>query len=250
VEVSKGTTYTLNLKANDAIRNLTLLDSPNLDSVASVSDITQSDMAKDNSLGLLITGKKDGTGILNVAYQDLNGTPYKISIDVKVTSSVATESGWGLWGIIGFWVGISSLVILIVSAVVGAPMKVLKTRVNKVLRTARTRTAVHCGISYMLLALALMHGVVVMSHWWSGLIWNNTMILAQILDWRGYIVNLGVLSWVAMLLVAVGGAFYKPLVKTIKINKWRIFHTGLTLIALLAALVHGIVHLYLRLSGG
>jgi len=36
-------------------------------------------------------------------------------------------------------------------------------------------------------------------------------------------------------------------VKALKFDKWRVMHMGLTLIALSAALVHGTVHLYLRL---
>jgi hypothetical protein len=249
MSIDKGGSYVLSLSALGPVTNVTLIPSEAFNAVASTDTESIGALQTGDSADITISGKRAGAGVLNIAYQDVNGTPYTMAIDVSIAESVAA-AGWGLWGLIGFWVGITSLLLLMISALLGAPLKPLKAKVNKLLRTAKTRTAFHCGLSYMLLALALMHGVVVMSHWWSGIIWNDTLILAQVLDWRGYIVNLGVLSWVSMLLVSLGGAFYKPLTKAMSFNKWRLMHSGLTHIAALAALVHGIVHLYLRLTGG
>jgi len=201
-------------------------------------------MSKGDTHSFNVRAKGVGNGKLNLIYEDQNGQPHKITLDISVTKEIIAVGG--NWVFLGMVNGILSWTILFISAIIGAPIKRLKPALNKIFKNAAIRRQVHCGIFYILICLAIFHAIIVMVNHWNGAVLGDSYIFADLgMEYSEYI-NLGTISWLGIIGVSITGIFWKPIIKVIKYKPWRWTHNSLTLLALSASLIHGIVFLHFR----
>jgi hypothetical protein len=246
--------WSINLKDGDekeitftvieSAKNIHLITTSSLDNVIKIMDPIPDKITKGNTFSIKIKAKSVGSGKLNLVYEDVEGKPHKVTLDVEVSEDLSKRGeSWVLLGMVG---GLLSWSLLIVMTIIGAPFKSMKTFFNKYLVSAAVRNKLHCWVCYVLLFLALFHAIVVMTHHWNAVMLSNSFIFADpSVDYGNYI-NLGTISWILMIVVSVTGIFIKPLAKAIKYINWRWTHNILTISALAISLTHGLIFLEYR----
>jgi hypothetical protein len=224
------------------VRNDSIMVSPVLSGVAELVGQPPASLAKGEHFAVSLSGVGPGTGPITLVYEDATGTPYKLPLDVSVSTKaprVAPPGQAARW--FGAAFGFGSLALLLVSAAIGMPFKPLKKRVNKLFATGAVRTSFHCGISWVLIALALLHAAVLMYTGWSGSMVNGIFLLASPGANLGTTINLGTIGWTAMLFTGAGGVLARPITSWIGHAGWRYTHSAMTLTALLASVFHSTV---------
>jgi len=242
VDMGAGDQATVDFTASRDVRNVRLLVSPVLSGVAEVVGRAPTSLAAGEHFAVSLSGLGPGTGPITVVYEDASGTPYKLPLDVSVTTKaprVAPPGQAARW--FGAVFGFGSLALLVLSAVIGMPFKPLKRRVNKAFATGAVRTSFHCGVSWVLIALALLHAAVLMYTSWSSSMVNGIFLLATPGANLGTTINLGTIGWTAMLLTGAGGVLTRPVTSWIGHRGWRYTHSAMTLTALLASVFHSTV---------
>ena len=242
VDIGAGGQATVDFTASKDVRNVSIMVSPGLSGVAEVIGRPPASLAKGEHFAVSLSGVGPGTGPITLVYEDVSGAPYKLPLDVSVSTKaprVAASGHAARW--FGAAFGFGSLALLLVSAVIGMPFKPLKRRVSKLFATGAVRTSFHCGISWMLITLALLHAAVLMYTDWSNSMVNGIFLLASPGANLGTTINLGTIGWTAMLLTGAGGVLARPITKWIGHAGWRYTHSAMTLTALLASAFHSTV---------
>ncbi len=245
VNLRTGDKEKIEIGVLDTVQNVVILPSDSLEGVVKIDYEIPKLLSKGNTFSINVKGQNPGSGKLNIIYEDDSGQAHKAILDVIVTQKVQDKGS--LWVQVGMITGLTSWILLFISVIVGAPVKKFKPALNKVFRNAHVRKEFHCGICYILVILALFHAVVVMTTYWQGTMLGLTYVFANSAMNYGLYINLGTTSWLLMIIVSVTGIFYKPLIKLIKYNAWRWTHNIITVVALVTALVHGLVMLDFRL---
>jgi hypothetical protein len=244
VDLKVGEDKSITFSALDTIKNISVLPSSSLEKAVKIDHKAPTSLANGQKFTVQINAVSSGSGKLNVVFEDATGSPHKITMDIRIEQKT-TEMGED-WVQVGIITGILSWIVLIIATIIGVPLKKLKSAFNKVFSTAVIRRKVHCGICYILLILALFHGVVVMGNHWSGAMLGDSFIFANPEMDYGLYINLGTISWFMMILVSVTGLFDKQIVKVIKHKNWRLTHSSITLIAFIIATIHVAVMLHFR----
>ena len=242
VDIGAGDQAVVDFTASRDVRNLSLMVSPGLSGVAEVGGQPPVSLAKGERFAVSLSGLGPGTGPVTLVYEDASGVPYKLPLDVSVTTKaprVAPPGQAARW--FGAAFGFGSLALLLLSAVIGMPFKPLKKRVNRLFATGAVRTSFHCSVSWVLIALALLHAAVLMYTGWSGSMLNGIFLLATPGANLGTTINLGTVGWTAMLFTGAGGVLARPITSWIGHSGWRYTHSAMTLTALLASAFHSTV---------
>ncbi len=153
----------------------------------------------------------------------VNGTPYAIGISTAYNPEEVGKTDYFSW--VGRITGISSIILLLCSLVLGGMWNTSKYLNRKI--KAKTRIRYHCGISWFLFSLALYHGITLLIGPYSRRLWNPFIILGEV-------------SALAMLLVSLTGSFMKFSIKILGAKTWRRLHLYGTLVALVLGTIHGI----------
>ena len=244
VELEFGDSKRIDVQALGEIKNITIIPSLSLTEIAEVGFQEPQQMISGNSFTIDIKTKNTGSGKLNFIYEDIDGNPHKATMDVEISKT--SKDSNKIWSQMGIITGITSWILLFMMTLIGAPVKKLKPTFNKIFKNAVIRKEVHCWTSYILVILAIFHGIVVMSHHWNGAMLDSTFILADTTRDYGIYINLGTIAWLMMIVVSVTGIFWKQIIKLVKYNTWRYTHSAITLVALITAITHGAVLLYAR----
>ena len=239
VDIGAGDLATVDFTASRDVRNVSIMVSPALSGVAEVIGQPPARLAKGERFAVSLSGVGPGTGPVTVVYEDASGTPYRLPLDVSVSTRaprVAPPGQAARW--FGAAFGFGSLGLLVLSAVIGMPLKPLKRRVNKLFATGAVRASFHCGVSWVLISLALLHAAVLMYTGWSSSMVNGIFLLASPGSNLGTTINLGTIGWTAMLFTGAGGVLARPITKWIGHSGWRYTHSAMTLTALLTSAFH------------
>ena len=138
-----------------------------------------------------------------------------------------------LWGRV---IGFVSLALLIVSMVLGGwPVRGWKPRMNARLGGLR-RLKLHCGISYLILAVVMLHALLLMLKSYRA--YAVGVIFSDISSRTGIGINLGDVSLILMLVVSLNGIFQRRLTRALGTRAWRLIHLYGTIAALILALIH------------
>lgn len=242
LDLTVGGNAHLELAATQDVHDLRVVPSLPLSSVADVTAPGADSIAKGDRILVSLSGRGAGTGRLMVVYEDADGAPYVLPIDVAVKADApGADAHVDVPRLSGAVLGFASLALLVLSAVIGMPLKPLKRRVNAAFSSGRVRTVFHCGVSWVLIALVLLHAAVLMYTSWSPAMLSGVFLLADPSVTLGTMVNVGTIGWVAMLFTGAGGVLMKPIAAWIGHNGWRYSHTAMTVTALLAGVFHSVV---------
>jgi len=121
--------------------------------------------------------------------------------------------------------GYVSAVALISLFISGCRSPKVKKCMNGLCGCAKNRLRLHCGVSYFALFTALLHGII--------FIWRRDTLYLDDFD-----VILGDISVLAMALVALNGIYQRRIVKKYGFKAWHRFHTGVSVVALVTAIMH------------
>jgi len=129
--------------------------------------------------------------------------------------------------LIGRITGLLSLAVLVLAMFSGGVGKRMKKMSNKVFRSAKVRSDFHCALCYEILALSIFHGVVLWAGPYYNVIWDRPIVL-------------GMLSAVAMGVVAINGLLQKWISRRFGYRVWKYIHLIFALAALGLSLIHGL----------
>lgn len=244
LDLEKNDHDTISFEALERVSNINVLPSSSLDEIVELDYQPLTSINQGESFSIDINAKGTGSGKLNIVYEDEIGQPHKLTLDISISKEI--ESRGDFWVIIGMVGGFLSWILLFFSTVIGAPIKKFKPILNKVCGSAVVRKELHCWVCYILLILALFHGVVVMVNHWYGVMVGNTFLIADFNMDYGIYINLGTVSWFLMILVSVTGIFWKTIIKVLKYKTWRWTHNVLTLLALVVSITHGAIMTHFR----
>jgi len=246
IDIRNGDKTTLTLTTQEEVQNVQIIPSSGLKGVISVTPENIDSINAGAEIIITIQTTGTGTGKINILFENLDGKPKKIAVDVNVRKK-EDEGGIGeFWLPIGAICGVSSWFILLFVTLIGGMGRPVKRFMNKILRTAKIRKLTHCYLSYILLALALFHGVELMATIWNGLLFGWTFIFAAMSTNQGIAINLGAFAWIGMMLLSITGIFQRPLAKKMGYKKWQFTHSTLTKVALILATTHGAWLLIIR----
>jgi len=152
----------------------------------------------------------------------------KKEIKVLIVYQPPVKNGRSLEFTIGRYTGLFSMILLIISMLFGGVAGKKAKEVISSLIGARNRIRAHCIISWLLLSLSLLHGVVLLLNPYSNQFWNPKIVL-------------GDLSFVAMLIVSINGSFMKQIVKKLGKEGWRKIHSLYSWTAFILGIIHAIL---------
>ena len=148
-------------------------------------------------------------------------------IKLLVLYNPPAKAGGNLYSLVGRYTGIASFALLIISMLFGGVSKKLKHFLNSKMG-ARKRIRIHCIVSWAILILSLIHGVILLVGPYSNYFWNPKVVL-------------GDLSTVSLLAVSINGTFMKPIIRKIGTDRWRKMHIIYSWISLVLCTVHTIL---------
>lgn len=246
MDLKEGDETTLTISAEDDIKNIQIVPSAGIAQGLSITPSEIPSLGAGKDAEITIKSDKAGSGKLNILFENSTGKPKKIAIDVNVAKKESSGGAGDIWLPIGAVAGVSSWIILLLITLSGGWGRPLKRLGNKIFKTAKIRKLFHCYSSYIVLALALFHGVELMATVWNGLLYGWTFVFAGMSTYQGVAVNLGTFAWISMVLLSVTGIFQRPLAKKMGYKPWQITHSTITKLALALATVHGAWLLIIR----
>lgn len=242
VDIRPGDVQDLTFTASRALRNFTVLASPALAAAVNVSGVVPASLIPGGSFMVSLSGVGTGAGLVTVVYEEASGAPHTLPVDVSVAVRPTRVAPSGdVARMFGAALGFGSLGLLVLSAVIGMPFRPLKRRVNKAFASGQVRSAFHCGVSWVLIALALLHAAMLMYTNWSSSMVGGIFLLAEPGSNLGTTIDMGTVGWFAMLFTGAGGVLAKPITAWIGHAGWRYSHSLMTLTALLASVFHSVV---------
>lgn len=154
------------------------------------------------------------------------GSEKQIEIQILYSPPIK-EEGINYYSLLGRITGMMSLIALIISIILGGIHKKIRPKINKLIN-AKTRTAWHCYISWILCLLSLFHGIILLIGPYSKYIWIPEIIL-------------GYLTLISMVAVSINGTFMKKIIKIIGSNLWRKTHSYYSYLALILCIIHAVL---------
>jgi hypothetical protein len=151
-----------------------------------------------------------------------DGSSYVAAI--KVMYNPPSEEETNYVPLVGRAVGFISFIILVISTLTGGTISGIKSFLNRKLG-ARRRRNVHCAISWLLLGLALYHGMILVTGVYYQVAWNILIVL-------------GWLAIISMIVASLAGLFMTWFIKRMGRRNWRILNIGSSVIPIMLVVVH------------
>jgi hypothetical protein len=161
---------------------------------------------------------------LIISWEESNSS-YVASIKVVYNPEIEEETNYV--PLMGRVFGILSYIILWISVLSGGSVPRFRTFLNKRLGN-RMRKNVHCALSWILLATALYHGLILVSGAYYQVAWDDIIIL-------------GWFAFISMFIAGIVGIFMRKIVKQIGIKKWKVLNIVLSAIAIILITYHMII---------
>jgi|GEM_PF-1551472 len=210
----------ITLTAVEDITDLTVFTSSSLEAKPTGRNFLSADSELD--IFLRPTSRKKIDENIIISWR-VNNTPYAIPISVLYNPQAPKVTDY--FHCIGRITGISTLVLLLISIVLGGIWNT-GGYLNRMI-SAKRRVRYHCAVSWFLFGLAIYHGSVLLSGPYTDQLWNIWIIL-------------GYLAAVTMLVVSLTGSFMKFTIKLIGAKNWRRVHLYSTFLSLAFVIFHGI----------
>ncbi len=132
-------------------------------------------------------------------------------------------SGW----LLGRFTGFLLLALLALSIVTGGCGRRMKRFAARFFPTAAARVRVHCFLSYLMVALAIYHAIVLLAGVWAG----TTRGLAS-----------GLTATVAIFFLGLTGSFHTQLLDRLGRDRWRALHLFLTVLVIAVVIEHAVLN--------
>ena len=219
-----GRNASIHLLSHAEIDGLRIKVSPSLDGWLDVGDVKGS-LAKGEEVDVVLKQLRDGraAGEVNISWTE-EGSEVSAKVTIEIIEQERSGRGGDTLLEIGRYTGLIAFMVLLSSYITGGTTA-LKRVHGKLFESDRQRIRVHCVISFLLLAIVIIHSV--------------TLVLGpygnMLLTWE---VVLGEIALTIMLLIALNGIFRKRIISWWGNENWRRIHSWGASIAVKLVIIH------------
>lgn len=201
------------------IQNLLLSSSDNISlDPKAIENLSQGDLV---NVTLAVTSKNAFEENLTITWSEASESQ-QLQLFVSYIPPSAEEVNY--YSLIGRILGILSLSFLVVSIVFSGIHKRIRSSFNKLLKPKK-RIWIHCYVSWILLCISIIHGILLLLGPYADFLTKSEIIL-------GYV------TAVSMSIVGINGSFRTVIIKTIGPNLWRKIHGYFSYTALIFCIIH------------
>jgi len=224
-----GQVHTVIVNASGDAYDIMLEKDRSISGLISVSSIrTRMGPGETATISVTLLNRIGAEGNLTLSWY-ADGGIVELPILIVVVPEPEEDGGVGIFHELGKYLGIASLVLLLVGYFTGGT-GALKDVANNIFGSAAKRVKFHCALSYEVLALSVFHLAV--------LIYGPYSRPEQYLSWQ---VSLGFIALFIMIVISVNGIFQKRLVRAMGYQNWRRVHSWGSYIATALVVVHALL---------
>jgi hypothetical protein len=242
--VSIPQSYTINITALTDLYNIEIIPSLSLTNFTKVSTAKVNALPKDHNSSFQLSMTPDramehGSLVVLWSLDKAGNNKSSMSVPVIVADKPVTPTGEdpqvANQRLAARVLGFIGLIILILLLPTGGALSAVSRRLNPLLGGAKKRVDLHCALSYLLLAIALLHSSLLMYGHYYGVVWKGIFLIAK----SEYLnINLGTTALCLMLVISLLGILQKRLVKVLGRKAWGYVHGIISYVALALIVVH------------
>ncbi len=242
--VSTPQSYTITVTALTDLYNLEIVPGLSLTNFTKVSTAKVSSLPKDHNTSFQLSMTPDralehGSLVVLWSLDKAGNNKSTMSLPVVVNEKPVKPTGEdpqvANQRLAARVLGFIGLILLILLLPTGGALSAVAKRLNPLMGGAKKRVDLHCALSYLLLAIALLHSSLLMYGHYFGVVWNGLFLIAK----SEYInINLGTTALCLMLVISLLGILQKRLVKVIGRKAWGYVHGIISYVALGLIVVH------------